>query len=91
MESHGADIYTASKKSGIKENEIIDFSSNINPLGIPEKVERAAINSIKYTNRYPDINSRELIKSISACENVLRNGFSLQMAQRKQYLELLYI
>ena len=70
MESHGADIYTASKKSGIKENEIIDFSSNINPLGIPEKVERAAINSIKYTNRYPDINSRELIKSISIYENV---------------------
>lgn len=70
MESHGADIYTASKKSGIKENEIIDFSSNINPLGIPKGVESAAINSIKYTNRYPDINSRELIKSISAYENV---------------------
>lgn len=70
MESHGADIYTASKKSGIEENEIIDFSSNINPLGIPNKVESAAINSIKYTSRYPDINSRELVKSISAYENV---------------------
>lgn len=70
MEKHGADIYTASEKSGIDKNFIIDFSSNINPLGIPQSVKTAAINSIKDSNKYPDINSRELIKSISAYENV---------------------
>lgn len=70
METHGADIYSASKKSGYHENEILDFSSNINPLGIPKSVEEAAVNSIKYTNRYPDINSRELIDGISIFENV---------------------
>jgi L-threonine-O-3-phosphate decarboxylase len=67
---HGADIFTASKNSGINENDILDFSSNINPLGIPEKITDAIINSIKYTNRYPDINNRELVKSISKHENI---------------------
>lgn len=70
MESHGADIYTASKISGIDEDTIIDFSSNINPLGVPESVEVAAMNSIKNANRYPDINSRELTEAIAAYENV---------------------
>ncbi|MDW5298795.1 MAG: aminotransferase class I/II-fold pyridoxal phosphate-dependent enzyme, partial [Sedimentibacter sp.] len=70
VNSHGADIYTASKQTGIKENEIIDFSSNINPLGIPKSVESAAINSIKYSDRYPDINSRELVKAIALYEHV---------------------
>lgn len=70
MESHGADIYTASRISGIHEDSIIDFSSNINPLGVPESVEIAAMNSIKNANRYPDINSRELTEAIAASEHV---------------------
>lgn len=67
---HGADIYAASKETGMDENEIIDFSSNINPLGVPEEVMGAIVNSLKHINRYPDINSRELIKSISGYECV---------------------
>lgn len=70
IETHGADIYTAAEKSGINENDIIDFSSNINPLGMPESVKMAAVNSVAHSNRYPDINSRELIRSISRWENV---------------------
>jgi L-threonine-O-3-phosphate decarboxylase len=70
MESHGADIYTASRISGIEEDSIIDFSSNINPLGVPESVEVAAMNSIKNANRYPDINSRKLTEAIAVSENV---------------------
>lgn len=70
MEIHGADIYTASETSGYKEDDIIDFSSNINPLGIPKTVALAAVSSIKYTDRYPDIMSRKLIDAISLYENV---------------------
>lgn len=69
-DSHGADIYGASKIFGIDEEDIIDFSSNINPFGIPENVQEAIIRSIKYSNRYPDINSRELVKSLSNYEKV---------------------
>ncbi len=67
---HGADIYTAAERTGIGKDDILDFSSNINPLGIPHSVKNAAIKSIVHSNRYPDINSRELKKSISAAENV---------------------
>lgn len=69
-DTHGADIYSAAEKSGINKDEIIDFSSNINPLGIPERVKKSAIDSIENAIKYPDINSRELIKSISIAENV---------------------
>lgn len=69
-DTHGADIYSAAEKSGINKDEIIDFSSNINPLGIPERVKKSAIDSIENAIKYPDIYSRELIKSISVAENV---------------------
>lgn len=69
-EPHGADIYTAAKKSGIEKDKIIDFSSNINPLGMPDSVKEAAINSIYSSHKYPDINSRELICGISKAEGV---------------------
>lgn len=69
-DTHGADIYSAAEKSGINKDEFIDFSSNINPLGIPEGVKKSAINSIENAIRYPDINARDLIKNISDAENV---------------------
>lgn len=68
--SHGADIYSASKNSGIDENSIIDFSSNINPLGVSKGVYEAIMDSLVHINRYPDINSRDLVKAISLHENV---------------------
>ncbi len=70
MEKHGADIFTAAQISGIDENNIIDFSSNINPLGIPSRVEKAIMSSVKYSDRYPDIHYRRLIEGISLYENV---------------------
>ena len=74
-DGHGADIYGASEIFGIDEDDIIDFSSNINPFGIPDNVQEAIIRSIKYSNRYPDIDSRELVKGLSNYENVLENWF----------------
>lgn len=70
MEKHGADIYTAAEKTGKNKEDIIDFSSNINPLGIPESVKKACVNSIGNSSKYPDINSRELIRSVAEQENV---------------------
>lgn len=59
---HGGDIYT---------NDInIDFSVNINPLGIPETVKSALHQAVEKCSQYPDINSRELRKSLSSWLNV---------------------
>jgi len=44
---HGGDIY---------QNEIeLDFSVNINPFGIPEKVKEAMQESLELCEHYPDI------------------------------------
>jgi len=37
---HGGDILSASQRSGLRPDDIVDFSSNINPLGPPEAVRR---------------------------------------------------
>lgn len=47
MYDHGADIYTYRKK-------LLDFSSNINPLGVPDSFKEALIQGIKEFGRYPD-------------------------------------
>ena len=33
--SHGGNIYKMAKKLGIPESEVLDFSANINPIGLP--------------------------------------------------------
>lgn len=64
---HGGDIYS---KNNIK---YIDFSANINPLGIPENVKHAFIESIDSCIYYPDIFCRKLRKAISKYEDVEYN------------------
>lgn len=54
---HGGDIYT---EGLLKGRELIDFSSNINPLGIPESFIEHLDEAVKCLNRYPDIQYREL-------------------------------
>ena len=55
---HGGDIY---------QNEIeLDFSVNINPFGIPEKVKEAMQESLELCEHYPDIHHAKLIEKIGA-------------------------
>ncbi len=54
---HGGDIYS---------NDIeLDFSVNINPLGVPADVKEAIIKSIELSDRYPDIKAYELKKKLA--------------------------
>ena len=62
MHKHGGDIY------GNK--NVIDFSANINPLGMPEAVKKAALNAVCKSTAYPDAEYRELLKAVSAMEGV---------------------
>jgi len=69
---HGGDIYSAQEQLSYMENppEILDFSANINPLGIPEGVRQAIIKSVDKYNAYPDPLCRELIFNLSNFEKV---------------------
>ena len=54
---HGGDIYTEGLLRG---RELIDFSSNINPLGVPISFKEHIDEALMVLNRYPDIKYREL-------------------------------
>ncbi len=65
MELHGGNIYKIAKELNIKKEEIIDFSSNINPLGISEKLKNEIINTMHIVQSYPDPEYQDL-KSVLA-------------------------
>lgn len=57
MNYHGGNIYDKNKN-------LVDFSSNINPLGIPESFQKALFCHIDVFTKYPDINYNRLKQSI---------------------------
>ncbi|HBI7114148.1 TPA: aminotransferase class I/II-fold pyridoxal phosphate-dependent enzyme, partial [Clostridium perfringens] len=67
---HGGNVEEIKRIYGLKENEIIDFSANINPIGISERVKEAMVRGINSIERYPDITYYELKKGISNFEKV---------------------
>lgn len=53
-----------------KENGFIDFSVNINPLGLPGRVRRIILGNIHNLSRYPQAESDGLKEAIAASHNV---------------------
>lgn len=53
---HGGNIYKYGRK-------IIDFSSNINPIGMPEDIDKLIV--LRCLSRYPDINYTKLKNAIA--------------------------
>ena len=49
---------------------LYDFSANLNPLGMPESVKKAAVSAISGSDRYPDPYCRELIGKLSRYEDL---------------------
>jgi threonine-phosphate decarboxylase len=62
MYQHGGDIYTNRVK--------LDFSSNVNLMGTPEGVIRAAKRGVDLSYRYPDTECNELREAISRNEGI---------------------
>ena len=59
---HGADLLTYEDQY---DGDLIDFSSNINPLGPPKELDEVLIGSFQALTTYPDIKYRKLKLSIS--------------------------
>ena len=70
MKQHGGNIYKKAKELGIRPEEILDFSANINPLGLPPHVRKAMEEAIDGIINYPDPDSVELREKIGACSHV---------------------
>lgn len=56
--SHGGDIY--------RNKVSMDFSVNINPLGMPEEVKRVLFEAIEKCREYPDMEAFELKQAVSS-------------------------
>ena len=54
MGLHGGDIWNLGASHGLTPDAILDFSSNINPLGVPEAVKRLLADHPELALRYPD-------------------------------------
>ncbi len=67
MSQHGGNIYSFDK-------EIIDFSANINPFGISERVKNVIIKNLDKLVNYPDTEYRKLKNAISQFHNINTNS-----------------
>jgi threonine-phosphate decarboxylase len=64
-ESHGGNIYLLAERLGIREDEVIDFSASINPLGVPGSVQSALCENMKCLFNYPDPDAGRLRRKIA--------------------------
>jgi threonine-phosphate decarboxylase len=62
---HGAEVYGAAEESGFLPQDILDFSSSVNPLGPSKKAIGAAKKAFSQIAAYPDSNSNELRQVIA--------------------------
>lgn len=65
--THGGDIVGARE---VWKGELLDFSANLNPLGMPEAVRKAAEDAVREAIHYPDPLCRALCAAIARRDNV---------------------
>ena len=66
---HGANVDNMAKKFGKNENDIIDFSSNVNPH-IISNLGKYVLEGLEKSRSYPDINYTNLRENISDYINI---------------------
>lgn len=62
---HGAEVLSAAEESGLLPQDILDFSSSVNPLGPSKKALEAAKKAFSLISAYPDSNCNELRQVIA--------------------------
>jgi len=63
MDLHGGNIYRIAREKGIK--DILDYSANINPMGISEKLKKEVADNWELFERYPDPHYVELRRTLA--------------------------
>ncbi len=81
---HGGDLDAAERALGVSWDKIIDFSANINPLGVSETVKRRIAESADCVSAYPDkgyLNLRKAIGEYTGAEpdNILVGNGSTEL------------
>ena len=68
--AHGGNIYKKAKELGISESQIMDYSANISPLGIPAHIRQAMVDAIEGNINYPDPDCTALREAIAGQDGV---------------------
>lgn len=81
---HGSDLEEIEKCYGIKKEEIISFSANVNPLGISTRLSTALGEHLDAITRYPDREYTKLRQCIAAytgaqVENIIMGNGSTEL------------
>lgn len=85
--AHGGDIHQYLTEDVSAPGEIIDFSANINPLGISHKAKTAIIKNISQVVHYPEPDSKRLKKALGDFHNVSHTN----IAAGNGSIELIYL
>ena len=72
MGQHGGDIYSEEiqKQIAKEDRKFLDFSANINPLGMPAGVRLAVMEALDKAEHYPDPESRKLKHALAEYHEV---------------------
>lgn len=62
---HGGNVHKIQRQTGIQVSDLLDFSANINPLGIPETLLTAMKASLDKAVHYPDPDYRHLYEALA--------------------------
>lgn len=65
MAVHGGEVFRWAAETGIGPEKIIDFSANINPLGLPPGVFEVLQKGLKNLGHYPEIGAESLCRCVA--------------------------
>jgi len=84
---HGGNLYAAMRQAGSSCQELLDFSANINPLGLSESIRQSLSASLESIIHYPDAQAYALTQEISQYYHVNAKGITIGNGA----VELMYI
>ena len=68
--AHGGNTREAAELLGIAPEQLLDFSANINPAGMPASLKHALQENLTLAERYPDVDYQRLHNVLAAHHNV---------------------
>ena len=74
---HGGNIDELSRNFNLDKSRLIDFSANINPLGMNDNVKKVIIQALDEIEKYPDITYFNLKSAISKFEGIESENLTL--------------
>lgn len=63
--AHGGNTRRRRRCWAFSLEQLLDFSANINPLGMPESLKRALIANLDRAERYPDVDYQQLHEALA--------------------------